>query len=209
MPTILPFEQFAEDYEAWFDQNPSFYKIELETVRRMLPQGKLIEIGVGSGRFAGPLGITEGVEPSAKMAAYAKRRGITVLEGVAEALPLPDVHYDGLLMVTTICFIEDVPASFAEAYRVLKKGGALVVAFVDVESPIGKEYQKIKETDKFYRMATFYSAKEVETFFRDAGFIDITASQSLFTTAEGAIDSSTIKDGYGEGSFVVLKGLRP
>jgi ubiquinone/menaquinone biosynthesis C-methylase UbiE len=209
VPNIIPFEQFTEEYEIWFEKNPEMYTVELETVRRMLPPGRILEIGVGSGKFAEPLNIREGVEPSAKMAQYAKKRGIQVLEGVAEKLPLQDAQYDGLLMVTTICFIEDVAASFAEAYRVLRKGGALVVAFVDAESPIGKEYLKIKESDKFYRTATFYSAKGVETFFANAGFIDIAALQSLFSTSNGGLDCATIKEGYGTGSFVVLRGVRP
>ncbi len=208
MPNIIPFEQFTEEYEAWFEKNPEMYTVELETVRRMLPQGRILEIGVGSGRFAQPLNIREGVEPSAKMAEYAKKRGIHIVKGVAEKLPLPDGQYDGLLMVTTICFIDNVGASFAEAFRVLKKGGALVVAFVDAESPIGKEYLKIKETDKFYQTATFYSAQEVERFFRTAGFINIEALQSLFSNPNGSLDTTTIKEGYGTGSFVVLRGIK-
>ena len=63
---IAPFEQYASRYESWFSKHRFAYKSELEAVRRQLPWGKNgIEIGVGSGRFAAPLGIKLGLEPSA------------------------------------------------------------------------------------------------------------------------------------------------
>ena len=40
-----------------------------------------VEIGVGTGRFAFPLGIRSGLEPLAKMATIARDRGISVVEG--------------------------------------------------------------------------------------------------------------------------------
>ena len=67
-----------------------------------------MEIGVGTGRFAEPLGFREGVEPSPAMAERARRRGLEVTDGVAENLPLPDATYDVALMVTTICFVDDL-----------------------------------------------------------------------------------------------------
>ena len=46
-----------------------------------------IEIGVGTGRFAAPLGIKVGVDPSMTMLTYAAKRGVLGLQGTAEALP--------------------------------------------------------------------------------------------------------------------------
>jgi SAM-dependent methyltransferase len=82
------FDENAAAYDAWFDENPSIYRMELEAVRGFIPAiGEGLEIGVGTGRFALPLGITIGVEPSPRMAALARQRGIEVREGIAEALP--------------------------------------------------------------------------------------------------------------------------
>ncbi len=47
-----------------------------------------VEIGAGSGKFALPLGIEFGIEPSDKMRKAAKKRGIEAADGVAENLPL-------------------------------------------------------------------------------------------------------------------------
>src|SRR6202011_4339241 len=61
---------------------------ELRAVRGLLPKdGVGMEIGVGSGRFAAPLGIRYGVDPSVKMRTLAQARGIEAVEGVAEKLP--------------------------------------------------------------------------------------------------------------------------
>ena len=65
MPKISPFEKYAEQYEEWFVENRWVYEAELRAVKAMLPVGGHgVEIGVGSGRFAEPLGIKIGVEPS-------------------------------------------------------------------------------------------------------------------------------------------------
>ncbi len=76
-------------YEAWFTRNPAAYHSELLAVRALLPwQGLGLEIGAGTGRFAAPLGVTVGVDPSRAMLAYAVERGVSGIQGIAEALPL-------------------------------------------------------------------------------------------------------------------------
>lgn len=72
-------------HDAWFDANRQLYLAELEALRGSIPsQGVGVEIGVGTGRFAASLGITVGVEPSPGMAELARKRGVGIIEGVAE-----------------------------------------------------------------------------------------------------------------------------
>jgi ubiquinone/menaquinone biosynthesis C-methylase UbiE len=170
--------------------------------------GRGVEVGVGSGRFAVPFGITEGVEPSPKMAELARQRGISVIEGVAEDLPFPDLEFDFLLMVTTICFVDDLDRSFQEAYRVLKKDGVLVIGFVDRTSPVGQLYQKFKENSVFYREATFYSVEEVVTSLKKAGFQTFSFSQTIFNQLKDIKAPEPTREGYGEGSFVVIRAIK-
>ena len=55
MPRISPFEKYAEQYERWFEKNRWVYEAELRAVKAMMPTvGIGLEIGVGTGRFAGP-----------------------------------------------------------------------------------------------------------------------------------------------------------
>lgn len=124
MPRIEPFEEHSDSYEKWFEENADLYQAELEAVRGLLPPAGAegMEVGVGTGRFAGSLGIKMGVEPSGQMAARARVRGIDVYPGVAEGLPFPDGRFDFILFVTTICFVDDLLKAFEEAFRTLKAG---------------------------------------------------------------------------------------
>jgi len=81
--------------------------------------------------------------------------------GVAEAIPFGDSTFDFALMVTTICFVDDLEASFKEAHRILKHNGCLTVGFIDRDSAIGRLDQQHKEDNVFYRVATFYSVPEL------------------------------------------------
>jgi len=102
MPRIEPFEQYYDLYEDWFERNMYVYMSELDALKKLLPrEGNGIEIGVGSGRFSALLGIKVGVEPSKRMGEIARKRGIKVVNGVAEKIPFGDEEFEFALMVTT------------------------------------------------------------------------------------------------------------
>jgi len=203
MPRIEPFEAFSEEYDQWFENHGEAYELELRAVKSFIPSGgKGLEVGVGSGKFAAPLGVETGVEPSAKMATRAKALGIRVLKGVAENLPVADQCVDFVLLVTTICFVDDVDATLREALRVLKPNGFIVVGFVDRESELGKEYLRRKDRSRFYKPATFFSTAEVLDHLSRAGFGHFQIKQTLIPGNSG----QPIEDGFGKGSFVVIKG---
>ena len=101
-----PFSEHSSRYEAWFSDHPNVYRAELRAVRELMgPVGRSVEIGVGTGRFAVPLGVTWGVDPALPMLRTAREKGVEAVLGVGEALPFPDSAFDLALMVTTVCFI--------------------------------------------------------------------------------------------------------
>ncbi|MBS3766466.1 class I SAM-dependent methyltransferase, partial [Candidatus Bipolaricaulota bacterium] len=158
MAKTKPFDNYSEEYDSWFDENEKAYRSELLAVEEVLPEerGDAVEIGVGTGRFASQLGISEGVEPSEPMAELARERGIEVTEGRAEDLPLGTEAYDLALMVTTICFVNDLDKTFNEAGRILREGGQIVVGFVPGNSAIGEFYRSNEADDRFYEIANFF-----------------------------------------------------
>jgi len=203
------FDEYAVKYEQWFDKNHWAYQSELLAVKEQLTDGgKGLEIGVGSGRFAGPLGIKIGVDPSLKMADIARKRGIEVVKAKAENLPFSDGQFDFALMVTTICFVDDIDASFREVSRILKPNGQLIIGFVDKNSLLGKIYQEQKGKSIFYRFAEFHSTDEVVSHLKDAGFKKFEYCQTLFKKLEDIDRIEPVQEGYGKGSFVVIRAVK-
>jgi len=206
MPKIDAFEHYSDAYDDWFEKNQDAYEAELKAVRQLLPGGDArgMEIGIGSGKFAVPLGIKIGVEPSEQMAAKAEKLSLEVYSGVAEKLPFPAGQFDFVLMVTTICFVDDVVRSFQEAWRVLVSGGCILVGFVDMESELGQKYLQNRHKSKFYREATFFSTQEVLDHLKTAGF---GATEVVQTLVPGDTEKIVL-DGFGEGAFVVIKATK-
>lgn len=206
MPKIQPFEKYSDRYDEWFERNRDVYHAELEAIRQVVPPppARGLEVGVGSGKFAVPLGIKIGVEPSEKMAIKAERQGIQVFRHAAEKLPFSDAEFDFVLMVTTICFVGDILKSFQEAFRVLKPYGCLIVGFVDQESELGKTYSNKRNASVFYKDATFFSAQEVGKYLTGAGFSSVSYTQTLIPGETQAM----IQNGFGKGAFVVVKGMK-
>jgi SAM-dependent methyltransferase len=210
VPRVESFEKNVARYEAWFDRNRAAYESELEALRTLLPKsGKGLEVGVGTGRFAAPLGIRVGVDPAKAMGKLAMERGIEVRFGVGENLPCEDSSFDFVLLVTTICFLDDVSAAFGEAYRVLKSGGSIIVGFIDRESALGKVYEQHKQDNEFYRDATFLSVSEVMRYLKKAGFRDFVFRQTIFQNPTEMKHADPVRSGYGEGSFVVVRAKKP
>jgi ubiquinone/menaquinone biosynthesis C-methylase UbiE len=202
---IAVFKQNIERYENWFNKNRFAYLSELEGVKSLVPRGRGIEIGVGTGRFAGPLGIEYGIDPSLTMQKKAKERGVKVIAGVAENLPITSNSFDFALITTTLCFLSDIEKTFSEIKRILNKNGFIILGLIDRESFLGELYLKKKEKNPFYRFANFYSVKEVIKKLKKAGFSNPEIKQTLFSFPEELRSINEIKDSYGKGGFVIIR----
>ncbi|MDT8385167.1 MAG: class I SAM-dependent methyltransferase [Gammaproteobacteria bacterium] len=210
MPKTAPFESHHQRYDDWFVQHAAAYHSELLAVRAQLPwQGPGLSIGVGTGRFAAPLGVQVGIDPARAVLGYAARRGITTVQAVAEALPFADHRFARVLCVTTICFVNDVGAMLNEAWRVLKPGGVLVIGFIDRTSALGQHYLVHQVENVFYRDAHFFSATEVDQLLHDTGFIEPRWVQTLSKTLEATHEIESLSAGHGAGAFVVVRVKRP
>jgi len=204
-PTSI-FELEHELYDSWFSRHEFAYQSELLAVRALLPyQGIGLSIGVGTGRFAAPLGVQFGLDPAAEMLTYAKKRGVTPVLGTAEALPFKNDSFDYALSVTTICFVDDARAMLREAKRVLKPQGTLTIGFIDRETRLGQRYLKHQADSLFYQEANFFSNKDIKTLLQEAGFNNLTWVQTLFCLPEERRVIEPITSGYGLGAFVVVK----
>jgi ubiquinone/menaquinone biosynthesis C-methylase UbiE len=209
MANTAPFEEHTERYERWFDEYEAVYESELTALERLVSAtGRGIEIGVGSGRFAAPLDIDVGIDPADAMLRQARERGVAVARGVAEQVPFGDDTFDTALIVTTICFVDDIPGTLTEADRVLSESGELVIGYIDKESPVGEIYQANKESNPFYREATFVSTDDLLDALEAAGFSDFEFVQTVYNWIDEVESPEPVEAGRGEGSFVGIRATR-
>ena len=141
------FDHTAQDYDRieWllgFGAGPRYRGEALQ--RAGLAAGmRVIDVGTGTGlvareavRLTGDPRCVVGVDPSPGMLAQARLpEGVQLLEGRAEALPLPDASFDFLSMGYALRHLGDLSAAFAEFHRVLKPGARLCL--LEISRPEG------------------------------------------------------------------------
>ena len=115
------------------------------------PGAAICEIGFGPGQLLAVLAAGDpavrlcGVDPSVVMLEQARRRlaradaGVArsadLRLGVAGALPFADRSFDHVVAVNTAAMWPDLPAAVAEAHRVLRPGGSLLLAWHAATAP--------------------------------------------------------------------------
>lgn len=119
-------------------------------------RGRVLELGVGTGASLGlyPLEVTDvvGLDPSPGVLVEARRTAarlrqegvpyrIRLHRGDAEKLPYDDGSFDTVVAFLTLCTIPDFVAAAAEARRVLRADGALLV-LEHVKAPDGTRLER-------------------------------------------------------------------
>jgi ubiquinone/menaquinone biosynthesis C-methylase UbiE len=209
MAKTAAFDNHVDEYDNWFVINKFAFQSELMAVKKCLPPNRrVIEIGIGSGIFAKPLGIKEGIDPSKPMLEKAEQLGLKVVEAVAEKLPYANSSVGGAVMITSICFVDDIYQSFREVHRILKNDGFFILGYVDKDSPVGKEYLKHKDESLFYIEATFFGTEELYEILHQTGFKVTETYQTVFGKVEDITEIQPVMDGFGQGSFVVIKAQK-
>lgn len=131
------FDRTAPDYDRIenllaFGSGP-WYRRQALLRAGLQPGMRVLDVGIGTGLTAragieivGDGALLTGVDPSPGMMANAALpAGVTLVEGRAESIPLPDASYDFLSMGYALRHIADFSAAAAEFHRVLKPGGKL------------------------------------------------------------------------------------
>lgn len=204
---ISVFDKNTLDYDDWFERHPAIYQSELLALKQATPKNKKgIEIGVGTGRFAQSLNIKTGAEPSENMARLAKRRGIEVIKATAENLPIESKSFEFVLMVTTVCFLSDIPKALSEVHRILKPQGEIILGIIDKNSALGRKYEIEKVENIFYKDAHFHSTQEITELLQQAGFEKFEYWQTLVKSNKNEIEQPM--PGFDKGSFVIIKAIK-
>lgn len=113
----------------------SWYRRQALLRAGLAPGMTMIDVGIGTGLVAreaatilGDASRITGVDPSAGMMGNARLpEGVRLLQGKAEAIPLPDACADFLTLGFALRHIGSLPAAFSEFHRVLRPGGTVLI----------------------------------------------------------------------------------
>lgn len=234
MGSIEVFDEYASSYDAWFLQNRQVLGSEVLLLKRAIGNpGLALSIGCGSGLFESILQrehgveIAHGVEPASGMAEIARKRGLSVQPGTAEEVPHPDHSFDTVIMNGTPGYTRDLRQAFREGYRVLRRGGHLVVLDVPAESGYGLLYRLATAVGtwddarlsgsapdhpypiEFAASAHWRTTPEKFELLREVGFDDLQCWQTL--TRHPRYSNDMVEEpveGYDRGDYVAIRARR-
>jgi demethylmenaquinone methyltransferase/2-methoxy-6-polyprenyl-1,4-benzoquinol methylase len=166
------------------EKKPLMRGIELAKIK---PDDKVLEVAVGLGfmfleilKRVNQNNIVHGIDLSPKMIAKAKERALKsefsnfdLREGDARRLPFPDETFDVLYnsYMLDLTPLSDLPVILKEFYRVIKKGGRLVLV------NFSKENSSPVFTETLYKLvpSLWHGCRPVlmQSFVKQAGFSDV------------------------------------
>jgi ubiquinone/menaquinone biosynthesis C-methylase UbiE len=146
----------------------------------------VLDLGSGAGkdvflaaREVGSSGRVIGVDMTQEMLALARRNAeklkmgnVEFRQGTIEELPLDVTSVDIVISNCVINLSPDKPKVFREAFRVLRKGGRLVVSDIVLDKPLPKSLKNDADLYTACIAGALSRAKYLQAI-RDAGFQDI------------------------------------
>jgi SAM-dependent methyltransferase len=182
---VLVTEQFGATARAYLDSVTHATGDDLELLAKEIatvPQAQVLDLGCGAGHasfaVAPHAASVTAYDMTAQMLAVVEReastRGlgnIATLQGMAEALPFTDAHFDFVISRYSAHHWHDVPAALREIRRVLKPDGrALLIDTAGGETPLLDTHLQAVEILRDPSHVRDYTVQEWLALFREAAF---------------------------------------
>lgn len=189
MATRFDYARQARTYDTTRAASPSVLGPLLEALRPVAP-GVVLDVGGGTGNYARAL-VEHGSDPtvvdhSAEMLAVAATKGLSVCRGDAAALPLPNASVDAVTLISMLHHVPDWEAALAEARRVVRPGGAVVLM------AFAREHLEAHGIERYFprTMAHFAAGHQTRA--------------ELLAALPGAIEIPVLYDDVVDGSLAAL-----
>lgn len=165
------FDKHFQEYDEWYDMHGDIYEFELSILKKYKKYitERSLEIGVGSGRFAQPLGIKYGIDISPNLLKIASERGIICKKESGSDTSFKKDQFDFIGIFFSLSFIADIKGLFTEIDRILNKKGKLLTLFINRNRKIPMSSAK---QSSFYKGATFYTPNEVIDLFNNIKILE-------------------------------------
>ena len=187
----------ANNYDAYYqtEVGRKIDEIEKNIISELLPAVSgisMLELGCGSGhwtQFFVEKGFkVTGVDISEAMLDIAKQKNIDAQFMLADCanLPFANNSFCFIATITMLEFVNDIDKVIKEIYRVLKKGGYLVIGSLNADSVIATK----KSTDEIFKYAKFMSIADIKAKFNQLQLLQIKSGVYL-NHDYSIIDNST------------------
>lgn len=151
---MISFDRIASTYDVQRAYPPGVARQIGHTIMELAgPDARVLELGVGTGRIAQPVGAAGGqvvgIDVSWAMLHQAYHHGMELLvQGDAQCLPFASHTYDAVLAVHVLHLLDDWRAALAETVRVLRPGGVVLQGrdWRDPQSCVGQLRAMLRNT---------------------------------------------------------------
>ena len=201
------FDKNASTYDQWYETPLGKHadRAETECALALLSPSAgtaILDVGCGTGNFSlklARLGCSvTGIDISEKMLGSARKKSrkegfpAEFLLMDASDLRFADESFDAVVSMAALEFMQDQQKTLDEMFRVLKKGGKLLVGTINRESDWGEMYLDLAEKkDTVFRHARLRTMEELKTF-RPSDFVS--AEECLFVPPDAG-ESELCGDG--------------
>lgn len=132
-------ETYYDEFADWYERHRHggyhalIDQLETDLVLPLARDRDVLEIGCGTGLILRHIDrvadLAVGIDISEQMLRRARERGLNVARASATALPFADRTFDLVFSFKVLSHVEDIDRALAEAMRVTKVGGQLVLEF--------------------------------------------------------------------------------
>lgn len=184
--------EIANSYDNYYqsDFGKKVNKIEqniIGTLLKQIPKSEMLELGCGTGHWSeyfSKKGFTlTGIDISEVMLNIARNKNINAEFKYADSqnIPFKDESFKIISSITMLEFVENQDRVINEIYRVLKKGGWLVLGCLNKDSIIAKN----KKNSETFKNANFLTIHEIKS--KLEKFENLSYQSGLYLNADYSI----------------------